>query len=115
MAGPHVAGVVALMRQANPDLEVAAIKEILMATARDLGEPGEDNTYGHGLIDAYAAVLAVMNTVGSVAGTVTESTKAALTVLPQASVMSAGAPGSVASAGHDTVEPSSAGAVNPPL
>jgi subtilisin family serine protease len=73
MAGPHVAGVVALMRQANPDLEVAAIKEILMATARDLGEPGEDNTYGHGLIDAYAAVLAVMNTVGSVAGTVTDA------------------------------------------
>ena len=40
MAGPHVAGVVALMREAAPDLDVTAIKEILMATAVDLGTPG---------------------------------------------------------------------------
>ena len=36
MAGPHVAGVVALMRQANPDIDVTTIKEILMETAIDL-------------------------------------------------------------------------------
>ncbi len=59
MAGPHVAGVVALMRQANPNADVATIKEALMSTARDLGSAGEDNTYGWGIIDAYAAVLAV--------------------------------------------------------
>jgi bacillopeptidase F len=46
MAGPHVAGVVALMRQADPDLDVDEIKE--------------ENTYGHGIIDAYTAVSAVM-------------------------------------------------------
>ncbi|NIO27853.1 MAG: S8 family serine peptidase [Candidatus Latescibacteria bacterium] len=59
MAGPHVAGVVALMREANPNADVQTIKEILMNTARDLGTTGEDNTYGWGIIDAYEAVLAV--------------------------------------------------------
>ncbi len=61
MAGPHVSGVVALMRQANPDADVQTIKQILMETARDLGTAGEDNTYGWGVIDAYQAVLAVMS------------------------------------------------------
>ncbi len=60
MAGPHVAGVVALMRQANPNADVQTIKTILMNTARDLGSAGEDNDYGWGCIDAYQAVLAVM-------------------------------------------------------
>jgi subtilisin family serine protease len=57
MAGPHVAGVVALMRQANPNLDVDSIKYILMRTARDEGTVGEDNDYGWGVIDAYEAVL----------------------------------------------------------
>ena len=59
MAGPHVAGVVALLRSADPDLEVDTIKEILMATARDEGPVGEDNAYGWGVIDAYAAMLRI--------------------------------------------------------
>ncbi len=58
MAGPHVSGVVALMRQANPDLDVDSIKQILIQTAIDLGIPGEDNAHGWGIVDAYAAVLA---------------------------------------------------------
>jgi bacillopeptidase F len=57
MAGPHVAGVVALMRSAEPDLDVDTIKEILMLTARDEGPAGEDNAYGWGVIDAYEAVV----------------------------------------------------------
>ncbi len=56
MAGPHVAGVVALMRSANPEIEVDRIKEILIATARDEGGTGEDNSYGWGIIDAFEAV-----------------------------------------------------------
>ncbi|MBM3286767.1 MAG: hypothetical protein FJY88_05380 [Candidatus Eisenbacteria bacterium] len=56
MATAHVGGVVALLRSADPDLEVDSIKQILMETARDGGEPGEDNAYGWGTIDAYAAV-----------------------------------------------------------
>jgi bacillopeptidase F len=60
MAGPHVAGVVALMRQANPDLGVDSIKQILINTAVDLGDFGNDNAYGWGIIDAYQAVLAAL-------------------------------------------------------
>jgi subtilisin family serine protease len=73
MAGPHVAGVVALMRQANPDLDVDTIKEIIMQTAVDHGTTGEDNTYGWGVIDAYEAVLAVMQGYGTLAGTITNA------------------------------------------
>ena len=70
MAGPHVSGIVALMRQANPDLSVTAIKQIIMSTARDLGVAGEDNTFGWGIPDAYAAVSAALQTaaVGGGAG-----------------------------------------------
>ena len=58
---------------ANPDVDVITIKEVLMATAIDLGDPGEDNDYGHGFIDAYEAVLAVMGGFGTVEGIITDS------------------------------------------
>ena len=73
MAGPHIAGVVALMCAANPDLDVETIKQVLMETAIDKGTPGEDNTYGHGFVDAYEAVLGVMGGLGTVSGTVTDA------------------------------------------
>lgn len=55
MACPHVAGAVALLRQVNPDATPDEIKMALLQTAVDLGTPGEDNTYGMGRIDVYAA------------------------------------------------------------
>ncbi len=73
MAGPHVAGVVALMREANPNLPVDTIKQILMQTAVDHGDPGEDNDYGWGVVDAYEAVLQAMSGFGTLAGTVTNA------------------------------------------
>jgi hypothetical protein len=58
------------MRQADPDLDVDSIKRILMETARDEGPAGEDNTYGWGFVDAYAAVQKVLNDYGTVEGQV---------------------------------------------
>jgi bacillopeptidase F len=63
MASPHVNGVVALMRQANPDLSVEQVKQIIYDTALDLGTPGEDNSYGWGLVDAFEAVQMALGTV----------------------------------------------------
>jgi hypothetical protein len=56
MASPHVNGVVALMYQANPNLTVTEVKQIIFDTAFDLGANGEDNNYGWGMIDAFEAV-----------------------------------------------------------
>ncbi|UCD75797.1 MAG: S8 family serine peptidase [Phycisphaerales bacterium] len=61
MASPHVNGVVALIRQANPDLSMEQAKQIIYDTAYDLGDPGEDNDYGWGMIDAYEAVLLALS------------------------------------------------------
>jgi len=57
MASPHVNGVVALMRQVAPNMSGEHIKEIIFQTAYDLGDPGEDNSYGWGMVDAYEAVM----------------------------------------------------------
>jgi hypothetical protein len=58
MAVAHVAGVVALMRQMNPNLTSEQVKAILLETAMDRGSPGDDNAYGMGVVDAYEAVMA---------------------------------------------------------
>jgi hypothetical protein len=59
-ACPQVAGVAALMLQVNPNLTESQVREILQQTARDLGAPGFDNNFGYGLVDAQAAVQAVL-------------------------------------------------------
>jgi hypothetical protein len=56
MASPQVAGAVALLRQYNPDATVEQIKHALLESARDIGDLGEDNASGHGLIDLQAAL-----------------------------------------------------------
>lgn len=60
MATPHIAGVVALMYEANPNLTPERVKDILKRTAIDRGTPLYDNSYGAGRVDAYQAVLAAM-------------------------------------------------------
>lgn len=55
MASPHVSGALLLLKEAFPYLAGEDLMLALYYTARDLGEPGEDNTYGMGLIDVLAA------------------------------------------------------------
>jgi subtilisin family serine protease len=49
-ATPFVSGAVALLRQAQPALTPAQVREALRVRARDLGPAGPDNTYGWGLV-----------------------------------------------------------------
>ena len=52
MACPHVAGVVALVMEKNPDLPVDGIIQAMQASSIDLGEPGRDGRFGEGRVDA---------------------------------------------------------------
>lgn len=56
MASPHVAGVAALLI-ANGTVGPDNVRAALENTAKDKGASGWDETYGHGIIDAYAALL----------------------------------------------------------
>ncbi|NMB87038.1 MAG: S8 family serine peptidase [Chloroflexi bacterium] len=71
MAGPHIAGVVALMWSANPDLigDIDTTQEILDRTASRYdgpypscvdGSTDPNNAAGYGIVDAYAAVQAAL-------------------------------------------------------
>jgi hypothetical protein len=55
-AAPHVAGAAALLLSAFPNLTAAQVVEILLSTATDLGEPGIDSVYGHGLLNVERAI-----------------------------------------------------------
>jgi subtilisin family serine protease len=55
MATPHVSGVAALVWSADPSRSTAEIRNALDSTALDLGDPGRDNAYGYGLVQAKAA------------------------------------------------------------
>lgn len=57
-ATPIVAGIVALVRAAHPELDAANVINRITSTARDAGTPGDDAIYGFGLINAQAAVTA---------------------------------------------------------
>ena len=61
MAAPHVAGLAALILEANPSLDHFGVQMLLEATAVDLGAPGHDNSYGAGRVNALAAVEAALD------------------------------------------------------
>lgn len=56
MAAPHVSGLVALLRQKNPNATVDEIKTAILTSAIDMGMPGADNDYGWGRIDCAEAL-----------------------------------------------------------
>ncbi|MBU8932860.1 MAG: S8 family serine peptidase [candidate division Zixibacteria bacterium] len=59
MSTPHVSGLVALLRQKNPNATVDEIKKAILTTAADHGHNLPDNNYGWGLIDCMAALNAL--------------------------------------------------------
>ena len=74
MAAPHVAGLIALLVSADlqdgvRDFDVEEMERLMTLSAVDLGEPGPDNLFGYGRIDAYAAVQLGM-TAGDLRGQV---------------------------------------------
>ncbi|MCW2956885.1 MAG: peptidase [Thermoleophilia bacterium] len=67
MASPYVGGVAALLM--SQGLGRRAAIDTLTATARDLGASGYDTSFGHGRIDAAAAVDATLRTTRGAADT----------------------------------------------
>jgi thermitase len=61
MAAPHVAGLAALIWSVCPDYTNDQVESQIETTAVDLGTPGWDPYYGHGRIDAHAALLCAPN------------------------------------------------------
>jgi subtilisin family serine protease len=57
-AAPITAGVVALMMATKPTLSATQVESLLYSTALDLGSAGRDIYFGHGRVNAAAAVAA---------------------------------------------------------
>lgn len=60
MAAPHVSGVMALMKQARPDLSQKELEMAVMKTSMDLGTKNYDMTFGHGRVDVLKAIQSVI-------------------------------------------------------
>ncbi len=61
MATPHVAGIVGLLYSYEPNLTQSDVYTILLNSAEDLGEPGRDDSYGWGLVQAGRALEYLIN------------------------------------------------------
>lgn len=61
-SSPVTAAVYALMMSANRSLSPGQLDTALFSTARDLGATGKDAYFGHGRVDAAAAVAKVVST-----------------------------------------------------
>ena len=57
MASPHVAGLAALLVSQIPSITPAQIESIIRITAKDIGTPGRDDSFGYGLIQPRAALF----------------------------------------------------------
>ena len=60
-SSPMTAGLAALVYSVNPNFTPTEVEDLIFSTAVDLGDAGDDDLYGHGRIDAGAAVLAAMD------------------------------------------------------
>ena len=59
-AAPHVAGIAALVRSANPKLTPQQVHDILTSSTLDTMAPGPDRDSGYGIVMANAAVQAAL-------------------------------------------------------
>jgi serine protease len=66
MAAPHMAGVVALMKAIYPALTPDELDILLISGSitEDIGPIGRDDQFGHGLIDAFGALVTAQNLAG---------------------------------------------------
>jgi subtilisin family serine protease len=76
-ASPVAAGVAALVWAANPGLSSSQVEGILFATAVDLGAAGRDDFFGHGRVNAAAAVERALATAAAPAAD-TQAPRAAI-------------------------------------
>jgi subtilisin family serine protease len=74
-AAAQVSGVAALILDRNRKLDAAAVRRILMATARDLGPHGHDDQFGSGLVDALGAVMQATPASSDVSGSAPAAAK----------------------------------------
>lgn len=65
MASPHLAGVLALMKSVNSQLDADSVEYLLtgMNMTDDLGVSGKDDKYGYGIINAEKAVASALDLV----------------------------------------------------
>jgi len=59
MASPHVAGLAALILSVDNSLTPTQVRNVIESTAEDKGDAGRDDVFGHGIIDANAALLSL--------------------------------------------------------
>jgi subtilisin family serine protease len=59
MATPHASAVAALVWAVAPGATNEQVRQAIFDSAHDLGNPGRDDTYGNGLVDAFAAAKAI--------------------------------------------------------
>ncbi|PSG96978.1 peptidase S8/S53 subtilisin kexin sedolisin [Thermoplasmatales archaeon SW_10_69_26] len=59
MSTPHVSGAAGLALSVDPSLTNTELRDAMNTTARDLGDAGHDNEFGHGEVDAAALLDAV--------------------------------------------------------
>jgi len=55
-ANPNMAAIASLVWSVNPALSGTQLRQLLIDTATDLGRPGKDDNFGHGLVNADATV-----------------------------------------------------------
>ena len=68
MAAPMVSGAAAVVKGAYPNLTARQVVDILLRSATDLGAPGTDPVYGHGLLNLARALQPIGPTRAAAAG-----------------------------------------------